>query len=117
MCFLCLWDSRQDNSHYAVKVWSLRQRSQIGKHDVQHQPLVSSAHVLLLPLHIKLGLMKNFVKAMDRDGDGFKFRKDFFRAKKNDAKLKAGVFVGPEIIKLMQNEEFGARLNALEFAA
>ena len=24
MCFLCLWDSRQDNSHYAVKVWPPR---------------------------------------------------------------------------------------------
>ena len=56
VCFLCLWDSRQDNSHYAVKVWPPRQSSQIGKHNVQHQPLVSSAHVLLLPLHIKLGL-------------------------------------------------------------
>ena len=73
MCFLCLWDSRQDNSHYAVKVWPSRQSSQIGKYNVQHQPLVSSAHVLLLPLHIKLGLMKNFMKAMDPDGDGFKF--------------------------------------------
>ena len=29
MCFLCLWDSRQDNSHYAVKVWPPRQSSQI----------------------------------------------------------------------------------------
>ena len=27
MCFLCLWDSRQDNSHYAVKVWPPRQSS------------------------------------------------------------------------------------------
>ena len=62
MCFLCLWDSRQDNSHYAVKVWPPRQSSQIGKHNVQHQPLVSCAHVLLPPLHIKLGLIKNFVK-------------------------------------------------------
>ena len=61
--------------------------------------------------------MKNFVKAMDRDGDGFKFLKDFFGAEKNDAKLKAGVFVGPEIRKLMRNEEFGARLNPLELAA
>ena len=115
MCFLCLWNSQQDNSHYAVKIWPPRQSSQIGKHNVQHQPLVSSAHVLLPPLYIKLGLMKNFVKAMDRDGDGFKFLKDFFVAEKTDAKLKAGV--RPEIRKLMQNEDFGARLNPLELAA
>ena len=36
MCFLCLWDSRQDKSHYAAKVWPPRQSSQIGKHNVQH---------------------------------------------------------------------------------
>ena len=54
---------------------------------------------------------------MDRDGDGFKFLKDFFGAEKTDAELKDGVFVGPEIRKLMQNEEFGARLNPLELAA
>ena len=111
VCFLCLWDSQQDKNPYTVKVWPPRQSPQIGKHNVQLQPLVSSAHVLLPPLHIKLGLMKNFVKAMDRDGDGFKFLKDFFGAEKTDAKLKAGVFVGPEIRKLMQNEEFGAQLN------
>ena len=117
VCFLCLWVSRQDSSHYAVKAWPPRQSSQIGKHNVQHQPLVSSTHVLLPPLHIKLGLIKNFVKAMDRYGDGFKFLKDFFGAEKTDAKLKAGGFVGPEIRKLMQNEEFGARFNPSELAA
>ena len=113
MCFLCLCDRRKDISHYAVNVWPPRQSSQIEK----HLPLVSFAHVLLPLVHIKLDLMKNFVKAMDRDGDGFKFFKDFFGAEKTDAKLEAGVFVGPEIKKLMQNEEFGARLNPLELAA
>ena len=92
MCFLCLWDSRQDNSHYAVK-FGLPDKAPKLENDVQHQPLVSSAHVLLLPLHIKLGLMKNSVKAMDWDGNCFKFLKDFFEAEKTNAKLKAGVFV------------------------
>ena len=106
MCFLCLWNSREDSSYYAIKVWPTRQSSQIGRHNVHHQPLVSSANVFLPPLHIKLGLMKNFVKAMDQEGDGFKFLKDFFEAYKSDAKLKARIFVGPEIRKLMLNEEF-----------
>ena len=61
--------------------------------------------------------MKNFVKAMNRDGDGFKFLKGFFGADKSDAKLKAGVFVGPEIRKLMPNEEFDLWFNSLELAA
>ena len=79
--------------------------------------MVTSANVFLPPLHIKLGLMKHFVKAMDRDCDGFKFLKDFFGADKSDAKLKAGVFVGAEIRKLMLNEEIDSRLNPLELAA
>ena len=71
MCYLCLWNIREDSSHYAVKVWATRQSPQIGRHNVHHQPLVRSANVFLPPLHIKLGLMKNFVKAMDQEGDGF----------------------------------------------
>ena len=117
MCFLCLWNSRQDSSHHAVKVWPPRQSRQIGRHNVQHQPLISSANVFLLPLHIKLGFMKNFVKAMDWDGDGFKFLKDFFGVDKSDEKMKVGVFVGPEIRKLMLNEEFDSRFNPLELPA
>jgi len=76
MCFLCLWNSRQDSSQYAAKIWHPRQSpQQMGRHNDQHQPLVSSANVFLRLLHIKLGLMKNFVKTMYRDGDGFKFLK------------------------------------------
>ena len=45
------------------------------------------------------------------------FSKISLELKKNDAKLKAGVFVGPEIRKLMQDEEFGARSNPLALAA
>ena len=106
MCFLCLWNSRQDSSHYLVKVWLPRQRLQIGRHNIQHQSLVSSKKVFLLHLHIKLGFTKNFVKAMNWDGNGFKVFKDFFVVDKSDVKLKAGLFLCPEIRKLMLNEEF-----------
>jgi len=57
------------------------------------------------------------VKAMDRDGDGFKFLKDFFEADKGDAKLEVGVFVSLEVRKLMLNEDFDSRLNPLELVA
>ena len=61
--------------------------------------------------------MKNFVKPMDQESNSFKFLKDFFGAHKSDAKLKAGIFVGPEIRKLMLNEEFDSQLNPVELAA
>ena len=59
---------------------------------------------------------------MDQEGDGFlvhrfKFLKDFFGAHKSDAKLKAGIFLGSEIRKLMVNEKFDSRLNPVELAA
>ena len=61
--------------------------------------------------------MKNFVKAMDLHGEGFKYLKELFEAEKSDAKLKAGIFVGPEIRKLMVDDGFQERLNTLELAA
>jgi len=41
---------------------------------------------------------------------------DFFGTDKSDAKLKAGVFEGPEIRKLMLNEESDSLLNPSELA-
>ena len=51
---------------------------------------------------------------MNWDGNGFKFFKNFFVVDKSKAKLKGGLFVGPEIRKLMLNEEFDLRLNPFE---
>ena len=64
----------------------------------------------LPPFHIKLDLMKNFVKAMDLHGEGFKYLKELFGAEKSDAKLKDGIFVSPEIRKLMVDDGFQERL-------
>ena len=55
---------------------------------------------MLPPLHIKLGLMKQFVKALDRNGGYFKYLRKFFPGLSLD-KLKAGIFDGPQIRKLI----------------
>ena len=47
-------------------------------------------------MHIKLGLFKNFVKAIDQDGCGFRYLKQKFSAK-SKTKLKPGIFIGPDI--------------------
>ena len=72
--------------------------------------------MFLPPLHIKLGLFKNFVKAMDIEGEGFKHiaKKVPY---KSEAKLKQGIFVGPEIRKLIKDEELKTKLNAKKLAA
>ena len=117
MCFLCLWDSRDDANHYTKTYWPPREQSVVGRFNVKHAPLINPQKVYLPPLHIKLGLMKNFVKAMDQQGEGFQFLLKKFSSKKSDAKIKAGVFVGPDIRNLMKDETFEQHLNSLELCA
>ena len=58
--------------------------------------------VLFSPLHIKLGLMKNFLKALDRDGPTFKFLEEMF-PQLSEAKLRVGIFTGPQIRQLFKD--------------
>ena len=104
-CFICEWDSRAKASHYVVRDWPLRQRLEPGSKNVLYPSLVEPSKILLPPLHVKLGLMKNFVKAMDRDGQAFKYLRDKF-PRMSDAKVKEGVFVGPQIRDILRDEQF-----------
>jgi len=42
-----------------------------GHKNVKHLSLVESSRILLPPLHVKLGLMRDFVKAMEHNGTAF----------------------------------------------
>jgi hypothetical protein len=64
--------------------------------------LVDPQKVLSPPLHIKLGLMKQFVKALQRDGHCSKHPCSKFSGL-SEAKLKEVIFVGPDIRKLISN--------------
>ena len=56
------------------------------------------------PLHIKLGLMKNFVKALAKqNSNGFEFLCEKF-TELSQAKLKEGIFVGPPILKFLKTQ-------------
>ncbi|KAI6647100.1 hypothetical protein LOD99_8937 [Oopsacas minuta] len=112
-CFLCLWDSRADARHYVQKVWSHRDHLVPGSHNVIQEPLVDSNDVLLPPLHIKLGLMKNFVKALPKDCGSFLYLVEKFPAI-SDAKIKGGIFVGPQIRELFKDDEFLKELSSLQ---
>ena len=60
---------------------------QPGSKNVAHVPLVQRDKVLMPPLHIKLGLMKNFVKRLDNDSDAFRYLRGKF-PELSDAKVK-----------------------------
>jgi len=115
-CFLCLWDSRATTEHYIKKEWGDRQHYTPGMQSVSAKPLVDRSHILLPPLHIKLGLIKNFVKAQKPNEPGFQYLVNIF-PKISYAKIKEGIFVGPDIRKLMKDNNFDSCLSADEFAA
>ncbi|UYV78732.1 hypothetical protein LAZ67_16002585 [Cordylochernes scorpioides] len=60
--------------------------------------------------------MKNFVKAMDRNASGFAYLKQKFSSI-SEAKIKEGIFVGPQIRELQQDGNFQNSLNEVEAAA
>lgn len=61
MCFKCLWDSRYKGDQYKKKDWPPR-TIKVGEHSLIRPPLVPFNKLLLPPLHLKLGIVKNFIK-------------------------------------------------------
>jgi len=112
-CFLCEWDSRARSKHYIQKIWPSKTTYIPGQKNVKYESLVDLLKVILPPLYIKLELIKNFVKAMNRDGPGFKFSKEKFSSL-SDAKIKEGVFVGPDVKKLIRDPAFISTLNEVK---
>ena len=49
-----------------------------GSHNVIHKALVKKENIILLTLHIKLGLMKQYVKAIKNDKPAFQYLKTKF---------------------------------------
>lgn len=112
-CFLCLFDSRDRVNHYKTKEWPKRKSLQAGSSNVIKPPLVNESKILIPPLHLKLGLMKQFVKALDKNGDCFKYIAQKM-PKLSDAKLEAGVFDGPQIRTLINDVNFTAQMRNTE---
>ena len=70
-CFIGEWDSKTRSLHYSTKDWPARKSLEPGTTNVENQLLVEPSKILLSSTHLRLGLMKNFVKAMNQEGDGF----------------------------------------------
>jgi len=84
--------------HYLKRDWPQGKSLMFRAKNVQHPALVP-------PLHIKLSLMKNFVKTMDQTGSAFKYLAEKF-PRLSKAKNKELVFVGPQIHKLFRDDVF-----------
>jgi len=74
-CFICEWDNKAGSHHYSRKDWPARKSLEPGIINVENQPLVETSKILLTSMHLKLGLMKHFVKAMNQDDAAFTHEK------------------------------------------
>ena len=59
-----MWDSRAEETQWVQRNWTPRFDLKTCDANVQHEPLVDRKKIIFPPLHIKLGLMKQFVKAL-----------------------------------------------------
>ena len=66
---------RARNKHYIKKEWPRRNSYVSELKIVSRRPLLDTNNILLPPLHMKLRLFKNFVKAMNKSGEGFNYIK------------------------------------------
>ena len=80
-CFLCEWDSRDKANHWIKRDWPERISHTPGHKNISKRTLVDPSKVILQPLHIKLGVMKQYVKALDKQGACLLVRRIFIAYK------------------------------------
>lgn len=70
-CFLCLWDSR--TCVQALQAEGIESRSTFvpDVNSVKENPLIDMNKVLLPPFQVQHNIMKNFAKALDKNGATF----------------------------------------------
>jgi hypothetical protein len=112
-CFLCEWDSRAREKHWTTKEWSKRKNLITGTKNVIRASLVDPQEVLLPPLRIKLGVIKQFVKALDKSGSCFQYLGRKFAAL-SEVKVKEGIFDGSQIRQLMKDTAFTDTMSDIE---
>lgn len=103
-CFLCLWEGRQRHLHYTDFTWNSRLTVKLGEESIINMPLVNSSKIILPPLHIKLGLVKNFVLALKkRDSRSFEILKTLFKDHLTEDKINAGARVHSFLLRFWFN--------------
>jgi len=108
-CLYCMFDTRNSQPDFDASFqWDERT-------DFDCNPLINIQKIALPPLHIKLGLFQQFVKALPEDSDCSLFLHRKFN--KSEAKISNGVFNGPEIRSLMNDVDFSKHLDQEQMGA
>ena len=96
-----------------VKNWPARKDFTPGYHNVLNSSLIERSKILLPPLHVKLGLAKQFVKALKPTSRALRHIRQMFPSI-SEAKVKGGLFAGPQIGRLLASEELEEQMSDLE---
>ena len=72
-CFICYWDSRDRDSHWTKTDWPVRLSLNCGEANILRDALVPRDKIVFPPLHIKLGLVKQWIKSLDKNGSCFHY--------------------------------------------
>jgi hypothetical protein len=94
------------------KNWALREYFVQGKNNVKNKSLVEIHKILMPPLHIKLGLIKQFIKALDKNSTTMQYLPVLF-PHSSKAKIEAGIFNGPDIHKMFLSQQFEEAMHEL----
>ena len=94
-------------------MWLASKSLKPGDKNIIIESLVEPEKIILPPLHIKLELTEQFVKAFGFNRDCFKYICYTFPGL-SEEKLKAGIFNGLEIRQLMKDLSFVASITCKE---
>lgn len=106
-CFLCEWDRKAKATHYVQK--NGFRDHMLFREKKANGPLADRKKIFLPPLHIKLDLIKNLVKASNKDREAFKHLKTKF-PRISEATLNEGISVGPQIREIFKDPLFTSKL-------
>ena len=90
-CLMFKRDSRNRINHWIKRDWPVRKSLTPGYRNGLHPAPVDRSDVTLQPLHIKLGLMKQFVKSLNKEGACFKYIRKKFTCMSAETVIKEDV--------------------------
>ena len=109
-----MWNYRARDKH--LEEWPLRESLEVALLNTVNDTIVSREKIIFPPLHIKLGLMKQFIRALNNDGECFQHTVSVLPALSFE-KIKVGVFDGPHIRALVRDQDFVRKMNDKERGA
>ena len=73
--------------HWVRKDWPVRENIALGGHNIIQEPLVEENKNILPLVHIKMGLIKQLIQAIDKDGKFFKYMRKIFPGLSDKAEI------------------------------